>query len=270
MLSSKTLKDIVSEARPIIERQLDDAERIAGFRDVVASNGGDWSALKALIKAQIQDERDETGDGKRVKKILDKAGFSTGYADLLGWSNMNEKNFSADEEFDPTTGEFLEDGDANPRLIKQAVDGMQTEAGRAALLTAVDIMIEREEADDNRFDAGLSIVTKHTEITSSPETANEREAVATICEATVSTQPKDVSLPADGESSEGASTGGNDVDRNAERVPTSNTGEGTALSALPIKSKLRPHCQNPGETCGGYGDKHCHGCLRAMRESEAA
>lgn len=94
MLSSKTLNEIVSEARPIIERQLDDAERIAGFRDVVASSGGDWSALKALIKAQIQDERDETGNGKRVKKILEKADFSTGYADMLGWSNMNEKNFS--------------------------------------------------------------------------------------------------------------------------------------------------------------------------------
>lgn len=94
MLSSKALKDIVAEARPIIERQLDDAERIAAFRDFVASNGGDWSSLKALIKAQIQDERDETGDGKRVKKILDKADFSTGYADMLGWSNMNEKNFS--------------------------------------------------------------------------------------------------------------------------------------------------------------------------------
>lgn len=95
MLSSKVLKDIVAEARPIIERQLDDAEIIAGLRDVVASQGGDWSALKALIKAQIQDERDESGEGKRVKKILDKAEFATGYADMLGWSNMNENNFSA-------------------------------------------------------------------------------------------------------------------------------------------------------------------------------
>lgn len=108
MLSSKTLKEIVSEARPIIERQLDDAEMIAGLRDVVANAGGDWSALKALIKAQIQDERDETGNGKRVKKILDKAGFSTDYASMLGWSNMNEKNFSADEDFDPITGEFVD------------------------------------------------------------------------------------------------------------------------------------------------------------------
>ena len=94
MLSSNQLKEIVSEVRPIIERQLDDAERIAGIRDMVAANGGDWSALKALIKAQIQDERDDAGDGKRVRKILDKAEFSAGYADMLGWSNMNEQNFS--------------------------------------------------------------------------------------------------------------------------------------------------------------------------------
>jgi len=94
MLSSKGLKEIVTIVRPIIERQLDDAEQIAAFRDKVAASGGDWSALKALIKAQIQDERDETGAGKRVKKILEKADFSTGYADMLGWSNMNEKNFS--------------------------------------------------------------------------------------------------------------------------------------------------------------------------------
>jgi hypothetical protein len=92
MLSSAALKDIVSEARPIIERQLDDAEQIAAFRDLVSQQGGDWSSLKALIKAQIQDERDS---GCRVQKILDKAEYATGYADMLGWSKMNENNFSA-------------------------------------------------------------------------------------------------------------------------------------------------------------------------------
>lgn len=90
MISSKILKDVVTEARPIIERQLDDAELIAGFRDVVAENGGDWGSLKALIKAQIQDERDAAGDGKRVKKILDKADYCAAYADMLGFANMNE------------------------------------------------------------------------------------------------------------------------------------------------------------------------------------
>jgi uncharacterized protein (UPF0335 family) len=31
------------------------------------------------------------------------------------------------------------------------------------------------------------------------------------------------------------------------------------------KFVLRPHCLNPGENCGGYGDKHCHGCTVAIR-----
>jgi hypothetical protein len=91
MLSSTKLKEIVTEARPIIERMLDDAELIKGLREVVTANGGEWSSLKALIKAQIEDERDDAGDGKRVRKILDKADFAAAYADMLGL-NLNEEN----------------------------------------------------------------------------------------------------------------------------------------------------------------------------------
>ena len=92
MLTSTQLKQVTAEARPIIERQLDDALKLAGLRDVVAAAGGDWSQLKALIKAQIKDE--EAGDGKHVRKILEKADYAMAYADMLGL-NMNEDNFSA-------------------------------------------------------------------------------------------------------------------------------------------------------------------------------
>lgn len=132
MLSSKALKDLVAQARPIIERQLDDAERIAGFRDVVASNGGDWSALKALIKAQIQDERDDAGDGKRVRKILEKANFSTDYAELLGWSNMNERNFSHEVER-PDSRE-----DRAKRRASEAMDDHKALSAEAAALGLID------------------------------------------------------------------------------------------------------------------------------------
>lgn len=91
MLSSSALKEIAKEARPVIERMLDDAELIKGFRELVTAQGGEWSSLKALIKAQIEDERDEAGDGKRVRKILDKADFAAAYADMLGL-NLNEEN----------------------------------------------------------------------------------------------------------------------------------------------------------------------------------
>lgn len=144
MLSSLQLKEIVAEARPIIERQLDDADVIAGIRDMVSANGGDWSSLKALIKAQIQDERDESGDGKRVRKILDKADFSTGYADMLGWSKMNEENNIPARSYAEEKGR----SDADPKLIETVAAGMQTEVGHKALVTALDIMIEREEADE--------------------------------------------------------------------------------------------------------------------------
>lgn len=113
MISSKILKQVVSEARPIIERMLDDAELIAGLRGVIADNGGDWGSLKALIKAQIQDERDEAGDGKRVKKILDKADYSAAYADMLGMTKMNENNFSSQVPHDPKTGEVFDLADEN-------------------------------------------------------------------------------------------------------------------------------------------------------------
>jgi hypothetical protein len=91
MLSSEALKKIEAEARPIIERQLEDALKLAGLRDVVAAAGGDWSQLKALIKAQIKD--DEAGDGKHVRKVLEKADYALAYADMLGL-NLNEENFS--------------------------------------------------------------------------------------------------------------------------------------------------------------------------------
>lgn len=95
MISSAKLKEIAEEARPIIERQLDDAVRLAAMRDTVAALGGDWSALKALLKAQVQDERDDTGEGKRVKKAVEKAEFCTEYATLLGL-NMNETIYFRD------------------------------------------------------------------------------------------------------------------------------------------------------------------------------
>lgn len=84
MFTSTDLKSTITEIRPIIERQLDDALVIASFREKVTAQGGDWSQVKALVKAMIQDERDESGGHKRVLTILHKADHALGYADMLG------------------------------------------------------------------------------------------------------------------------------------------------------------------------------------------
>lgn len=91
MSTLNALREIWSEARPYIERQLEIAEVIKGFREAATAKGLEWSTVKALIKAQIEDEKDNKG---RVAKLVEKAEFATAYADMLGL-NLNEENKNA-------------------------------------------------------------------------------------------------------------------------------------------------------------------------------
>lgn len=124
VFTSRDLKAVITEARPIVERQLDDAELIAGLREAVTAKGGDWSQVKALVKAMIQDERDEAGGNKRVLTILSKAGNAIGYADMLGLTKLNEKN-----SFEP---EHDADGVIIESQAKASEDNAITDDGRAA------------------------------------------------------------------------------------------------------------------------------------------
>lgn len=99
-MNGSDLKMLCAEARPIIERMLDDAETLAAFREAATNKGLDWSQVKALLKAQIQDERDGE-PGKRIGKIIERADHASAYADMLGFSNMNENNFSAERQAAP-------------------------------------------------------------------------------------------------------------------------------------------------------------------------
>jgi hypothetical protein len=88
MSTKDALRDIWSEARPYIEQQLEVAEVIKGFREAATAKGLEWSTVKGMIKAQIEDEKD---GGDRMAKLLEKAEFALGYADILG-INLNEGN----------------------------------------------------------------------------------------------------------------------------------------------------------------------------------
>lgn len=90
--SVSDLINIAREARGPIESQMEAAEILAGLGKVCRDKGIDWSQLKALVKAQIRDEQDETGKGAHVKSILSKAENAAAYADLL--AKMNKENFS--------------------------------------------------------------------------------------------------------------------------------------------------------------------------------
>lgn len=100
MSTSEELKKIVTVARPVIDRWLDLVEELAAIRDAATQKGLDWGQIKALLKAQAQDERDGNGEGKRVSRIIEKADYAASYADMLGlgkMNNMNEYNSISDD-----------------------------------------------------------------------------------------------------------------------------------------------------------------------------
>ncbi|MDX3973265.1 MAG: DUF2312 domain-containing protein [Shinella sp.] len=82
-----------------------------------------------------------------------------------------------EDDYDRETGEVFGDN-VSAKLVATVATGLQTETGRKALVTALDIMIEREEAEERRSDGGLNILTKHEDIRTAPETAEEAEPEA--------------------------------------------------------------------------------------------
>jgi uncharacterized protein (UPF0335 family) len=147
------------------------------------------------------------------------------------------------------------EAETSAKLVATVTTGMQTQAGRAALLAAVDIMIDREE----RIDAETGeILDDHTDIAA----ASQGEAEVPSAERETDREAADTLA--------GANAGGIDVDGSAERASPVATSSGPDVkwaqnSTAKPKSVLRPHCRNP-EACGGYGTNHCHTCLKAMRE----
>ena len=83
-MSTPDLKQIASEAKRLLEAQEDISLQLKALGEIVdQQHDGDWAQFKALIKAQILDERDGS-DGKRVRKIIEKAAMATAYAEVLG------------------------------------------------------------------------------------------------------------------------------------------------------------------------------------------
>jgi hypothetical protein len=230
-ITAHFLKAIMAEARPIIERQMDDAKLISGFQKVVSAAGGDWGALKALIKAHVEDEADEAGDRKRIKKIVDKADDTAAYADMLGLANMNENNFSGSQSYAEVKGSKADWIDGFVAVPFNVETGEITDQEQPETDTRVGENVQVTTAARN--DAGKQGVT-------AGETAPNPHSTAPAVEPEA-----------------------------APQAPQSASGE-VSDADIPAFIKrdyvLRPHCLNPS-LCAGCGSKHCHACLKARDES---
>lgn len=90
----KLLRDTAEAIRPHVETLLDLRDIFADYRKAVTEAGGDWMALKNLVKAQAEDARDENGAGERVEKLLQRADLAASYADILGIGAKLNENYS--------------------------------------------------------------------------------------------------------------------------------------------------------------------------------
>ncbi|RVF00019.1 DUF2312 domain-containing protein [Sinorhizobium meliloti] len=181
------------------------------------------------------------------------------------------------EQFDPTTGEIIE-ADISAKLVETIAAGVQTEVGRAALIAAVDIMIEREEQEIATSAGGESEEVAKNAVasasgpdekraTNSPEQApefltkaeEEAEAKGAVTVDTVSraNEESDRQRASGAGPADGRQHGGGD--------PLAAAGDHAPSFIAKPKYVLRPNCRNP-EACGGYGANHCHPCQKAMRE----
>lgn len=126
------LRQIHTEARPYVEQLVELNVAFTGFRKLATDNGLDWGQIKALLRAEIEDGL--AGGSEKVDRIIQKAEFAGEYAALLGLgsANMNECNSNSEpdrnkgrtwtnegltdkvsiEPHDPSTGELIEEPDA--------------------------------------------------------------------------------------------------------------------------------------------------------------
>lgn len=187
--------------------------------------GFDTKILRKVVSIRKQDH-DERAE---QEAILDS------YLHALGMIQM--------DMFD----EPKKSGHLDPKLAHTIVTGLQTETGRKALVAAVDIMISREEEEEETHQR------PSTNDEPSPEAGPQAEA---------SPAGTGTGTLADRE-------GRFEGEAASVVLPTNQPETANQPPAFLTKapSPLRPHCHRP-EMCAGVGRNHCGACTKAMREQE--
>ncbi|MQW00700.1 DUF2312 domain-containing protein [Sinorhizobium medicae] len=277
------LRAFIGRIERLEEEKKTIAEDIKDVYGEAKSMGFDAKILRKVISIRRQDA-DERAE---QEAILDT------YLHALGMIQFDMFE-EPEEAHDPETGEILDDAPVT------VID--HTDADGHHLTVTVDPQVAAILA---RSDGGLNIVTKHSEIatasqggTASPsaeaeatganaggkdvDRSAERANINAVASASGPDEKRAPNSPATADEMDRATessleTGSEAAENARKAVPetedgsVSHAGAGESPATTSIakpKWPLRPNCRNP-EACGGYGDKHCHGCTVAMREKAA-
>jgi hypothetical protein len=214
---------------------------------------------KAEIKAEI--EAVKVAIKRRRESVKDKTA-------------LIEKDALVDEVFEEIT--------RAPRATREIVEKIATDGTKYDAETGV--ILEEESAPATQGEAGALAPHGGKDVESSAERASRRDENESDLNASRPLEPtrgedEDMSGRSHGQAAgryPESQTDGN------ETVAVVGDESGTVDNYVPSfmktssafaqpVSNIRPHCQRPGkENCGGYGSNHCHLCLVALANGEAA
>ncbi len=252
-----------------IERLEEEKKTIADdIKDVYAEAKG-MGFIPAMMKKVIALRKKDEMERMEEEAILDT------YLHALGMISQPDL---FEEPHHPETGEVID-----PKLAQTIITGMQTEIGRKALIAAVDIMIAREEAEEETHqrpstndepspEAGPQAEASPAGTGSGKLADREGRFKGEAASADLSTNSE---IDPNEDREEGHSLDGN-ADANAggghvnDQRNAATHGAGALVNPASARKPLRPLCRNPGDNCGGYGSTHCASCLRASKQVEVS
>ncbi|TBE49177.1 DUF2312 domain-containing protein [Rhizobium ruizarguesonis] len=142
MTADKQLKAYIDRVLRLKEEQDTIGDDIREIYAEAKAAGYDKTIMGKLVAHLRRELKQGAGAVAEAESIFDT--YLNAYQRASGTPVATHTH---EEEFDPITGEFL-DQPVNAKLVATVATGMQTEIGRKALIAAVDIMIAREEAEE--------------------------------------------------------------------------------------------------------------------------
>ncbi|QIG67307.1 DUF2312 domain-containing protein [Rhizobium phage RHph_TM3_3_3] len=143
MTADKQLKAYIDRVLRLKEEQDALGQDIRDIYAEAKSEGYDKTVMGKVVAHLRRELKKGAGAVAEAESIFDT--YLHAYQRASG---MPVATHTHEEEFDPITGEFVDGSEFSAKLVATVATGMQTEIGRKALGAAIDIMIAREEAEE--------------------------------------------------------------------------------------------------------------------------
>lgn len=262
-ITRRSLAETYSEHDLIIQAaQEAKREATQSYRQQLDGLGMDKDAIKAEVEAfklayrrKVAVEKKGSDEVEHRDAIADEI-----FLEITAPHAPRATRVEIIEQFDPETGEITE-----PQVAPQPV---QTVAANASVVAsqvesgavAISTPIQPETANTVPSIEGVKAPMT---VADDANVGGDHEAVVDTLISTEAAAREASGMENDCAVMTRADASGLALGSDVETVAPSN------LTTL-VQKPLRPYCQNPGNSCGGMGKKHCWKCEKARDEAQGA